>query len=87
METIRMTPIQRSLKEREEKKSVWDPVEEYSEETRNYIDRNPTMGSEQSQSHIWHYSPRVQLVEYKPPSLVRGLVDQQEGCTKPRLHL
>lgn len=82
-----MTPIQPSLKEREEKKSDWDPVEGDSEEKGNYIDRNPTVGSEQSQSHIGHSSPRVQLLEYKPPSLVRGLVDQQEGCAKPRLHL
>ena len=55
-----MTPKQPTLKEKEEKKSYWDPVGGDSEEKGNYIDRNPTMGSEQSQSHIGHSSPRVQ---------------------------
>lgn len=55
-----MTPIQPMLKEKGEKKSYWDPVGGDSEEKGNYIDRNPTMGSEQSQPHIGHSSPRVQ---------------------------
>ena len=82
METIRMTPLQPRLEEREEKKSDWDLVGGDSEEKGNHIDRNPTVGSEQSQTHTgcneWNTKPLLWLESWWDP---------QEGCGKARLHL